>query len=142
MTTNTFAVITLTLKKGSGSGNYTTSSTGYVDVDATNLAYTVTIPIGWKLAIWASASVFSGTAIANIGLSLFDSSTIVEAEAEPVAINNAANISTPPWVINGDGASHTIKLQFKTTVGADAANIFNSSATLLPTMVFLLTPSN
>lgn len=132
---------TYTLKKGSGSGNYTSASTSYVDVDATNLAYTVTIPTGWKLGICVSGSFFTATSAVAQSLSLLDGSTLVE-----VPITSATTSTVTPfslsWVITGDGASHTVKLQYKTSNAADAVEIANSSTTIVPTMLFILSPSN
>ena len=132
---------TITLKKGTGLGNYTSASTTYVDVDAANLGYTVTIPTGWKLAIQASCSIASLTAPVAVAVALFDSATLVEAFTNGPAASNTESASLF-WVINGDGASHTIKLQFHTGNGADSVSITNSTATAIPTMVFILAPSN
>ncbi len=131
---------TITLKKGSGSGSYTGTNTSYADVDAVNLGYTVTIPTGWKLSVVVSASVFPSTGAANVTLSLLDTSTIVEQ-----TLTGTLNITLGfclNWAITGDGASHTVKLQAKTSNGSDAWNIVNTSASLTPTMVFTLIPSN
>jgi hypothetical protein len=132
---------TITLKKGSGSGNYTSSSTSYVDVDATNLAYTATIPTGWKLAVAASGSITSNAGQVNVLVSIFDSSTLLETSILPPAAGGLASFALS-WVINGDGSTHTIKLQDKTSNGANSVLIANNSATLTPTMVFILSPSN
>lgn len=131
---------TVTLKKGSGAGNYGSNNTTFAAVDTTNLQYTVTIPIGWKLLIQVNAATFNSTATANVSLAIVDGSVLVENQITGV-LNNSQN-STLSWVINGDGASHTINLQAKTTNAADNWNIFNDTATRIPTMTFLLTPSN
>lgn len=140
-TTTGTGIPTITLKKGSGSGNYTTASTSYVDVDAANLGYTVTIPIGWKLAVSASGDISVLTAAALVSASLFDGSTLVETEINP---NVAAAIFqfNLNWSITGDGNSHTVKLQYKTGNASDSVQVINTSATLIPTMVFILSPSN
>jgi hypothetical protein len=139
--TGTLALVpTITLKKGSGAGNYTGTNTSFANVDGTNLSYTVTIPVGWKLSVQVNAAVFITTATAGVALAIVDGSVVVENQI--TATLNVTTASTLGWVINGDGASHTITLQAKTTVGADAWNIFNDTATRVPTMVFLLTPSN
>lgn len=132
---------TITLKKGSGSGNYISSSTSYTDVDATNLAYTVTIPLGWKLAVTARGSQFVVTAQSQVGISLFDSSTLVESVQTQATTSTITDFALA-WVINGDGASHTVKLQFKTFNASDSVGIANTSATVTPSMTFLLSPSN
>ena len=133
---------TLTLKKGSGAGNYVHGGdVVYTDVDGSNLALTVTIPTGWKLGINASGQVGTATAIAAASVSLYDSATLIETSVtsqgigvlEPWALN---------WVIAGDGNSHTVKLQYKTAVLGDAVTMANSASTITPTMVFTLMPSN
>jgi hypothetical protein len=131
---------TITLKKGTGAGNYTGTNTSFSNVDGTNLSYTVTIPTGWKLSIQVSAAIFNSTATANVSLAIVDGSVLIENQITGVLNQTAA--STLSWVINGDGASHTITLQVKTTNGADAWNIFNDIATRVPTMIFNLSPSN
>jgi hypothetical protein len=132
----------MTLRRGSSGGTYVTSSTSYVDVDATNLTYTVTIPVGWKLAISTSGETWTSTGAAIVGVSLFDSGTLIETGMGTAGAGNGfTGTFALNWVINGDGASHTVKLQFKTLNGADAANMGNSGSSL-PQMVFTLAPSN
>lgn len=134
---------TLTLKKGSGGGNYTSASTSYVAVDGTNLLYTVTIPTGWKLAIAARGDVTSATAAVLTGVAIADGGVvIVETQVTPATVNVVAAPFALAWVVNGDGASHTIDLRYKTSNAADSVVIANAAATLTPTMVFTLMPSN
>lgn len=139
---------TVTLKTGSGGGNYTTSSTSFVRADTTNLAFTVTIPTGWKLLINASGAVSSSTGAGGVNVALADGSAdntgILISVALLPAISGAGQFSAwaLTWAIAGDGASHTINLQFDTGNAADAAILVNSSATLKPMMTFLLVPSN
>jgi hypothetical protein len=132
----------MTLKKGSAGGNYTTTSTSYVQVDGTNLASTVTIPTGWKLGISASGSVSCSTALATSGVAIADGgTTLVEAvqACSGVGLFGAFALN---WVVTGDGASHSVDLRFKTFTGADAANIANNTSTQIPSMVLTLMPSN
>jgi hypothetical protein len=136
------ATMGLTLKKGTGAGNYTSSSTSYVAVDGTNLALTVTIPTGWKLMINASGTASVSTAIASLGFALADGGNVV---CEQFVVPQGTGLGTAfalNWIITGDGASHTVDLRYKTGAGADAVNISNNSSTLLPTMTFTLMPSN
>lgn len=142
-------IATLTLKKGSGAGNYTTASTTYVVADSTNLCLTVTIPTGWKLGISASGSIGTATAAVLANVALTDNAACSTANAgvlvESVETTTAAGVLQPwglNWVITGDGNAHNIALQYKTSNGADSATLLNSSATSLPTMVFTLMPSN
>ena len=143
------ATMGLTLKKGSGAGNYTTASTTYVVPDSTNLCYTVTIPVGWKLGVQASGSIGTSTAIVAASAALTDNAAcstanaglLTEAQVDAGAIGATAGFSLS-WVITGDGAAHNVALQIKTANGADSALLLNSSATALPTMTFTLMPSN
>jgi hypothetical protein len=135
----------ITLKKGSGTGtDYTTTSTAYVAVDATNLAYTVTIPTGWKLAVNASGTAGVNTAVATVYAAIADGGTIVT-EHQLIPTNTlSANqlVFSLSWAITGDGASHTVDLRFKTANAADSADIVNASSTNTASMVFTLMPSN
>lgn len=141
---------TLTQKKGSGGGNYgPTASTTYVVVDSTNLCYTVTIPTGWKLQVTAVATGGTNTAAVAFFVAITDNAACSTANAGIVAetatagpspgANNQVALTA---VINGDGASHNVALQFKTTAGADTLFLSNTSATFTPYMTFNLSPSN
>lgn len=142
--TNLIAAITPTvvLKKGTGLGNYTTTSTSYIKVDATNLQYTVTIPVGYQLAIIANGDWFvpdtSGT---SRNAALFDGVTQLVTRTISLAITGGVSWGMT-WTIIGDGASHTISLQFETGNVANSAQIQNGSLGVVPTMLFMLTPSN
>lgn len=139
---------TVTLKTGTGGGNYTTASTTFVRVDSTNLAFTVTIPNGWKLLISASGVLSIATATNGVNVALADGSAdntgiIIQTLAQPNTAGAATFIPfSLNWVVNGDGASHTINLQFSTGNAADSAIMVNNTSTLKPMMTFLLTPSN
>ena len=140
------AFMGLTLKKGSGGVNYSSASTTYVRVDSTNLAFTVTVPTGWKLAVTASGNITTLTAAIAANVALADgtsdnSGILVEGNFLPQAAG-VTQFFALNWVVAGDGASHTINLQYKTSNGADSVQITNTSATFLPTMVFTLMPSN
>lgn len=144
------ATMGLTLKKGSGAGNYTNATTSYTVADATNLCYTVTIPTGWKLGISASGYLSTATAAVVAQAALTDNAACSTANAgvlvETAPIQGAgigvADGFALNWVITGDGAAHNIALQFKTSNAADTASLINSSATVTPTIKFELTPSN
>jgi hypothetical protein len=136
--------ITMTQKLGSGGGNYTTTSTSYVDMDGTNLAYTVTIPIGYKLHVVASMSVGNSSNQAGCIVCIADSTTTLVQNESNFNLTAAANSTYPlslNTIINGDGNSHTVKLRFATpNIGTAFAQ--NSSATLTPMMTFILCPSS
>ena len=142
-------ILSLTLKKGSGAGNYTTASTTYVVVDSTNLCNTVTIPTGWKLGISASGALGTATGAVLASIALTDNAACGTANAgilvESTETSTGAGVLEPfslNWAITGDGASHSIALQYKTSNAADSATILNASATQLPTVLFTLMPSN
>lgn len=132
----------LTLKKGSGGGNYTTTSTGYTQVDGTNLTNTVTIPTGWKLFVQVNGVSFWNTAQVTCSYAIADGGATVQ---ESLAVAAGAGLSMPfsiGTVITGDGASHTVDLRFKTGNGSDACGVLNSSSTNAATIVYTLVPSN
>lgn len=147
---NATATMGLTLKKGSGGGNYTNATTSYTVADSTNLCFTVTIPTGWKLAVSASGALSTATAAVVAQAALTDNAACSTANAgilvETAPIQGAgigiAGAFALNWVITGDGNAHNIALQFKTSNAADTASLINSSATITPTMVFQLEPSN
>ncbi len=140
---------TITGKKGSGGGNYTSASTTYVVMDSTNLCYTVTIPTGWKLAVFATAETNTSTAAVSFFIALTDNAACGTAnagiiyEATTASTGTGTTINFPlTSVIAGDGASHSIALQFKTTNGADSVSTVNTSTARTPMMTFVLSPSN
>lgn len=135
---------TATVVQGSGSGNYSSTSTSYTNVDGTNLTYTVTIPTGWKLMIWAAADAGVLTAAVAVYVAISDGGTpLTECEILPQAvIGTSIKRAALVDMVVGDGNPHTITLQYKTSNAADAVELLNTSATLTPHMTFLLTPSN
>jgi hypothetical protein len=134
--------VTMALKSGSGAGNYTTSSTSYVNMDGTDLIYTITVPTGSKLMVNVSGSGANQTLGSLLQLSLFDtqsSSTLCEG----YSTTDAAGQPTPfslTYILTGDGNSHTISLQYK--VSNSSGVVVNNSSTNCPFMTFLLSPSN
>lgn len=127
---------------GSQAGEYSTGNTAFTVVDGANLASTVTIPLGWKFLVTAAGAVSQATANGGVYVGIVDS---VVGVVTRVALN-PYNLSG--WmafamdaVIVGDGASHTVNLQFATGVSSYDALIQNSS-TGYPVMTFCLTPSN
>jgi hypothetical protein len=120
---------------------------GGVASGATITSPTITSPVingtptGWKLKVDVSATISINTAVDFIFLSLIDGSTIVETVQQPAAVASPVTASLT-WAITGDGNSHTVKLQYKTNNAARSMTVDNSSATRVPTMTFLLTPSN
>jgi len=129
---------TLNNKSGSGGGDYTTTSNIYADVDAANLALTVTIPNNFKLLVNAAAEIKDNALAAVVGMALFDSSVIAERVIDAAVAGDRETMALT-HVITGDGASHTVKLQWKTSAGT--ATMGNGSATLSPRMTFFMAPS-
>jgi hypothetical protein len=104
------AQTTMTLKTAPSGHvtSYNTTSTTFVPVDSTNLAYTVNIPTGYNLLINATGdATTAGPAAATAVIALFDGSTVL------VSTDITAYSTYVPWaltwVIAGNGASHTIK---------------------------------
>lgn len=132
----------ITYKTGSGGGDYTTTSTNYVQVDGTNLLASIFIPTGWKLVVSASGAIQSDTAAAQVFTAIADGGTPTVVNTSLVgAATNPTNFALNT-VIAGNGATHSVDLRFKTAVGADAAHILNSAGNGIPQMVFTLMPSN
>lgn len=136
------ATMGMTLKKGSGAGNYTSTSLTYAQVDATNLLLAVTIPTGWKLGIVATGEIGSNTAVVAVSVALADGGAVLQEMTTTGVGIGTTNPFTLAWVVAGDGLSHSIDLRYKTSNGADAVVISNPSATLVPSMIFTLMPSN
>ena len=130
--------------QGSGGGNYSSASTSYVAIDGTNLSFTVTIPTGWKLMVWGTADVGVLTAPVAAYFALVDGLTpLVESEIYPATtVATDTRQVTLMDVVTGDGVSHTITMQYKTSNGSDSVTALNTSTTLTPHMTTLLVPSN
>ena len=126
----------ITLKKGSGLGNYTTTSTTFVRVDTTNLVYAVVVPIGQKLQIAIAAALNNASGIWDLALAdgTADNTGIIVFNEG--SINGAILPFSLLWVVVGDGALHTFNLQYRTTSGT--LNLLNLSATNVPVMMFTL----
>lgn len=132
------------LTQGTGLGNYTSASTSYVDVDATNLTGKVIIPVGWVAVLSGSGVLGVNTASAVVGVGLADAGTLLQEQKVQPSISGASSqigfgLS---WVLKGDNKGHSFSLQFKTTNAADSVVLFNDSALHVPTLIIELGPSN
>jgi len=147
------ATMGLTLKTGSGSGNYTGTNTILAAVDTTNLCYSLTIPTGWKLAIQADGVLESVTAAVAQSVALADAGTSctsggvtalagTERDITPAAVATFDVGFSTGYVFTGDGNAHSIVLLAKTSNAADAWGVQNASAASAPHMTFTLLPSN
>lgn len=147
--TNAFSCValptlpTLSLKKGSNAGDYTTSSNSLANVDGTNLTYTVVIPTGWKLLITAVGTEgFSGSNASDMLLALADGGTPIAQMTQEFSSGGspAAQPFALTWIITGDAMSHTVTLQWSSP--ASHAAVMRNGSGNIPVMTFLLTPSN
>jgi hypothetical protein len=121
------------LKQGTGAGNYTTGSLSFVAVDATNLAYTVNLPIGSSLTVRASGT-FIPENDASVGLAV-DGTVVVQVEA----VDDVITPFSFDWLLAGDGNSHTVDLRYKGTSSGDTCHVLNSSGNI-PVMIITVQP--
>lgn len=148
-------IATTIFSKGTGSGDYATTSTSMVQVDATHLSCSGTVPTGWKL-LASAAGVAQIPGGGGFGyLTLQDSINGVLQGDEMFTNNSVAAGGGPPsgppipfalqGVLNGDGMSHTVSLYWgKVSAGYSMTILNNSTAgfSVGPTMVCSLLPSN
>lgn len=137
---NGAALTTITMKSGSGAGDYTTTSATYADVDGTNLAYTVTVPTGFKVLASVTVSLKNSSLGAAVGVALADGTTALTEAMIDAAVASDREAVSLTYAFTGDGASHTFKLRWKTSAGTNTMD--NSSSTLAPRMTFFMTPSS
>jgi hypothetical protein len=125
----------ITAKTGSGTGDYSTTSSTTVDVDATNLAYTVTIPNGKPVLILASGTCAASVQMTGAVVIADGTTTLVEQQifTPIVAANFPFSLSV---VVTGTGAPKTFKLRFRSN-GTDSFVIRNSTAAFAPRLTFI-----
>jgi hypothetical protein len=131
------------IKQGSASGtDYTTNSTSFEQVDATNLLYTATVPLGTKVKITAigTAAVSIPHQYCTVGIGI--DGIVVNAQQYQSAGAGlpSQGVVTVDWVFVGDGNSHTFDLRFESNSGGNTASLINGS-NVFPTMVFEMYPS-
>ena len=132
---------TISSKTGSKAADYTTTSATFVNVDGTNLLLTITIPTGWKMTVLASGNVSVSNTAINAFIAINDSvSGIISRIGQILASTTVVSGWAVNGEINGDGASHTISLQYASD-GVNTLTIKNS-ANNFATMVLIMTPSN
>lgn len=131
---------TVVVKSGTGSADYSTNSATYVDVDATNLAYTVTPPTASKLLFLVFAQLFNDNG-GDSYLGLFDSvSNSILGQSIAVTNANLLNVTFPgafAVLVVGDNLSHTFKLQFHQ--GRAGHALLKNSGSIIPQMVIFTT---
>jgi hypothetical protein len=103
------------------SADYTTTSTAFVDINATKLSHTITTSGGDVLVTFAGSALNSHVAGANV---LFDVTVdSVRAGGDDGIFmatgfaNLAANISFAYWIKGLAAGSHTFRLQWKVSAG-------------------------
>jgi hypothetical protein len=120
---------TITVKQGTKDNTpYTTTSNTFVDVDLTNLSYTVNIPTGYKMTVQSSAP-YDASGASDVSFGIYDSvavGIVSNAGTKQHAAASNADIMDLIAIINGDDASHTIKLQY--AVSAGTLTVSNSSS--------------
>jgi fibronectin-binding autotransporter adhesin len=112
---------------GSVSGTqYSTTSTTYANVDGTNLTMTITIPTGSKLLVWARAIMDTNSASGGL-IGIADGGTVIAGTARSADSAGSYGGMHVNTVINGNGASHTLTLQFATHNGGSAFDLGNGA---------------
>ncbi|MBN1286160.1 MAG: hypothetical protein JXB47_12250 [Anaerolineae bacterium] len=110
------------------SSNYTTTSTSWVDVDATNLAITLTTYGGPVLVVFSgygSHSVSNGSIYLDIAVDGSRVSGVAGIMITAAATGELQNLSFAVLVTGLSAASHTIKLQWKVATGT--ATLFSAT---------------
>lgn len=140
----------LVLKKGTNAGNYVAATSSFAAVDGTNLANTVTIPVGTNLVIQANGNMSPTGGTSTWYVALFDgASKLTEqtltwtaagaSNSCPGTQNCGAESFSLSYLIVGDGASHTVQLEYATEAASnDTSGRILNSAGMFPTMVFTL----
>lgn len=128
---------TTVMKRGDGGSDYTTASATFVDVDATNLAYTVSIPLNWKMVISFTLTGRNDTITDSIQVCIADGTTTLASVTNTAAAANNYNSIAMQYMFTGDGASHTFKLRYAASAGG-TARILNNTTTAQATMIFSL----
>jgi hypothetical protein len=122
---------TLYYAQGSGSGtNYETTSTTFVDIDATNLAITVpaavddVVLVEFTGNIWGNSSIYLTTQVVSNGVPILDSVAHTTGDFIPrhVAMRHAVLVTSEML----SGGNMPIKVQWKTS--AHTMNLGNSAS--------------
>jgi hypothetical protein len=137
--------VTTVMLAGSKTGtNYSTTSGTFVNVDGTNLAYTTTLPVGYKMTITATGTInvtSNETSLIGIADSV---GGVLNASAFSSMIEAPLSFAVMGLVV-GDGASHTVSLQWTSgsgTLEMFNASTFTSTAPGSPQMVVQVFPSS
>jgi hypothetical protein len=137
---------TVVIKTGSKAGAYSNinNATSFIDLDATNLTYTVTVPTGQKLLIFAKMSALNNSSSDRVTTAMrifMDGTTQIGGATQHTQQTNDGAHHSVNTSFTGDGSSHTFKLQAWMSGSNENCSIFND-ATYYPDMLFILTPAN
>jgi len=132
-----------TLKRSTGSGNYTINSTTFAAIDDTNLLVTVTVPTGMlALAmLMANCGQASGSS-GEIGVAIDGTVQAYTVLSGTLSATNPVSQSVMA-VLTGDGSSHTFSPQARVQVSAASVlTILNGDAVGCPWFLVALLPAN
>ena len=143
-------IIPPVLKKGSNGGNYVSATGSFAAVDGTNLKDVVTIPTGSNLVVTANGVMSPTGGASTWYVALFDGASKLTEETLtwtaagasnscPGTMNCGAENFSLSYVIAGDGASHTIQLEYAVEGASNdtTGRILNTGG-IFPTMLFTL----
>jgi hypothetical protein len=121
------------------SGAQYNCTTGFGNIDNVGLVQSVTVPIGWRLSVTATAPAYVQNTTVNLGISkdgVLNDSTYASTS---ITSGNAIMPMTTSTFFNGDGASHTYSMVCNGT-GSIRGHISNSTidATANPSLSFWL----
>jgi L-2-hydroxyglutarate oxidase LhgO len=99
--------------------NYNTSQTTFVDVDASNLALTITTT-GGDVMVGFHGHIFANGGICHLDVEVDGTREAGDDGITAVYTNNHEAVSFTLLITNLDAGSHTFKLQWKVTAGSAA----------------------
>ena len=108
--------------KGAFGTNYVVDSDSWVDVDATNLSTTITVPVGFTLVVTVAACMNFGAEAALMGIAI-DGTVVNYTNADGAAGVTSVVGNAPAALIasfTGDGASHVVALKASETLSLRA----------------------
>jgi hypothetical protein len=127
--------------KGAFGTNYVVDSESWVDVDATNLSTTITVPVGFTLVVTVAACMNFGAEAALMGIAI-DGTIVNYTNADGAAGVTSVVGNAPAALIasfTGDGASHVVALQGLGDFIIESAN--GEDGPIVPVMTLVLAPS-
>jgi hypothetical protein len=130
------------LKRGTGGGSHTTTSSTYAAIDTTNLDVTLSVPTGMlAVALFFCTGGASGgaleTAIAVDGT--VSSNAFVGAASVPSG--SSIPCPAPPVVLAGNGNSHTFSPRFASSNNSSTVTVIDDNALDAPVHLVLLIPA-